>query len=59
MSLQEIRSIREKQAIEAASLKGDVLRAYFDKGANELQKVIDEKKLKINMKNKLSVGVSG
>ena len=55
MSLQEIRSIREKQAIEAANLKGDVLRAYFDKGANEIQKVIDEKKLKLNMKNKLRI----
>ena len=52
MSQNEIREIREKQSLEAAHLTGKALTEYFDKGAREAQKIIDQ--MRAERKEKLT-----
>jgi hypothetical protein len=42
MTVAEVRVIREKQSLETVGMTTEELRAYFAKGANEVQKMIDE-----------------
>ena len=42
MKLEEIREIREKQSLETIGMTIDELNAYFGKGAEAMEKLIDK-----------------
>ena len=41
MTVKEVREIRERQSLETAGMSVDELKAYYGKGAAEMQKRID------------------
>ena len=42
MTVDEVRAIREKKSLETVGMSVSELNAYYSKGANEVQKRIDE-----------------
>jgi len=42
MTVDEVRAIREKKSLETIGMTTEELNKYFDKGANEIQEMINE-----------------
>ena len=58
MTLDEIRTIREKQSLETIGMTSEQLHTYFSKGADCLEKMIEEKRKMKNSIEEMNKNVS-
>jgi len=54
MSIEEIRTIKEKMSLEAVGMNANELHSYYSKGAREIQKMINEVRSEIKPMKVLS-----